>query len=701
MTLLERTRALQEETDGLEVARLPADRAVALVSDLTDVLSEHADRYYALDDPLISDAEYDALIGVLRRLEERFPDLKREDSPTTRVGAPPVDAFRKVAHPEPLLSLGNAFSTDDLLAWYNRCRRRLDAADDDLELVAEPKIDGLAVALTYEGGLLVRGATRGDGRTGEDITENVRTIGSVPLKLSGNDVPQRVEIRGEVYFSRAAFEWLNERLRKDDLKPFANPRNAAAGSLRLLDSRITAGRPLSFFAYAVGPATGLPAPTHAGLLDALRSWGFMVNERTAVFSSIEQVHEYCGLLSGLRDDLEYEIDGVVLKINRLDLQSALGNVSNAPRWAIAYKFAARETTTSLEDIVVNVGRTGQLTPEAVLRPVPIGGVTVSQATLHNFDYIRERDIRLGDTVIVKRAGDVIPQVMGPVVAARTGSETPWTPPMDCPVCGTPLERLDGEVDWYCVSADCPQQFVRLLEHFASRSAMDMDGLGSKLAAQLAEEGRVRHLDEVFRLTAEDLLELDGFALKKAEKLVQGIQDARYRPLSRLLFGLGIRHVGKTTAELLVAVFDSMDALAHASVHELETVDGVGHVIAQSVHDWFLRDDNQRLLKALHEAGVNLQRLDEEIPARVTGGAGTGTFAGQTIVVTGTLPTLSRKDAEALVKKHGGRTASSVSRKTSMVLVGENAGSKAAAAAELGIPMITEQEFLDMTTNTTG
>ncbi len=698
MTLLERTRSLQEASEGLDIERLSEREAGEWVSRLSTVLSEHADRYYALDDPLISDAEYDALIGTLAQLEQVFPSLRKEDSPTRRVGAPPVDVFRKVAHPEPMLSLGNAFSTEDLTAWYERCRRRLDVGEDDLELVAEPKIDGLAVALTYEDGILVRGATRGDGRTGEDITENVRTIGSVPLVLSGSQIPKRVEVRGEVYFSRAAFEWLNDRLRQEGTKPFANPRNAAAGSLRLLDSRITAGRPLSFFAYAMGPSTRIPSTTHSGLLESLRSWGFHVNDHMALFSGMEDVPAYCERLSDHRDELDYEIDGVVLKVDRLDLQAELGNVSNAPRWAIAYKFAARETTTLLEDIVVNVGRTGQMTPEAVLKPVAIGGVTVSQATLHNFDYIRERDIRPGDTVIVRRAGDVIPQVMGPMVAARTGTEVPWTPPTTCPECGTPLERLDGEVDWYCVSADCPQQFVRLLEHFASRSALDIEGLGARLAVQLAEKGLVRHLDDVFRLTADDLLGLEGFAERKAEKLILAIRAARDCSLSRLLFGLGIRHVGKTTAEMLVSSFESIDALAQATTAELEQVEGVGHVIAQSVHDWFQREDNRRLLGALGDLGVNMRRLEAERPAKDADAETNATLHGKTVVVTGTLPTLSRQDAESLVKQFGGRTASSVSRKTNFVVVGENAGSKATKATELGIPMISEQDLLDMTTN---
>jgi DNA ligase (NAD+) len=698
MTLLERTRSLQETTEGLKAARLSESRAQELVSDLTEVLNQHADRYHALDDPLISDAEYDALIAVLKEIEAEYPSLRKEDSPTQRVGSPPVDAFRKVAHPEPMLSLGNAFTMEDLEAWYDRCRRRLEAGERDLELVAEPKIDGLAVALTYEDGVLVRGATRGDGRTGEDITENVRTIGSIPLTLSGGDLPERVEVRGEVYFSRAAFEWLNHRLREQGIKPFANPRNAAAGSLRLLDSRITASRPLSFFAYAMGPSTGNLPSTHSGVLSVLRSWGFRVNDRTSSFPSMDDVPAYCQRLAEHRDELDYEIDGVVLKVNRLDLQSALGNVSNAPRWAIAYKFAARETTTVLEDITVNVGRTGQMTPEAVLKPVAIGGVTVSQATLHNFDYVRERDIRLGDTVTVRRAGDVIPQVMGPVLAARTGTEIPWTPPTACPACGTTLERLDDEVDWYCVSADCPEQFVRLLEHFASRNALDIEGLGSKLAIQLAEAGLVRHLDDVFRLSANDLLALEGFAQRKAEKLVQSIRDARSRSLSRLLFALGIRHVGKTTAETLVSAFESMDALAQAKTEDLEDIDGIGHVIAQSVHDWFERKDNQRLLRALADRGVNMHRLEDEQSASTTEAGKGGALSGKTIVITGTLPNLTRQDAEALVKQYGGRVASSVSSKTSLVVVGDNAGSKASKATELGIPMIAEQELLDMTVN---
>lgn len=689
MTLLERTRALQSELSSVRVQELDAVHAGRFADRLGSVLNEHARLYYALDDPIISDAEYDDMLRLLGMIEAAWPEFRQPDSPTARVGAPPVAGFGKVAHPEPLLSLGNAFSMADIEAWYERCKRRL-GISEHMDLVAEPKIDGLAVALTYRNGILVRGATRGDGRTGEDITPNVRTIRSIPLKLVGDRVPSSIEVRGEVYFPKSAFEQLNARLRDEGVKPFANPRNAAAGSLRLLDSRTTATRALSFFAYSIGPVSEHVASTHSAVLERLADWGMPVNQHIQTFTSLADVEAFCIRSAETRDDLDFEIDGVVLKVDEFRIQQQLGHVSNAPRWAIAYKFPAREATTTLLDIVVNVGRTGQMTPEAVLASVKIGGVTVSQATLHNFDYISDRDIRIGDTVLVKRAGDVIPQVTGPVVSARTGEENPWMAPTVCPACNAPLEKLEGEVDWYCVSADCPEQFIRLLEHFASRSAMDIEGLGSRLAVQLAEAKLVRRLDDVFSLEMNDLLKLEGFGEKKARNLLDGIQDAKTRPVSRLLFGLGIRHAGKTTAEVLISRFDSLAALAEATVEELSAVDGIGSITAQSVHDWFRQEDNIRLIHALEEVGVNTKRLASEETTKP------GPFAGMTLVVTGTLPSLSRQDVEALIKRNGGKVSSSVSSRTDFVVVGESAGSKAERAEELGINMITEAELLDMT-----
>ena len=694
MNLLEATRALQRDLTGIIPSEVPSSDVAPWLDRLVTVLTEHAERYYTQDQPIISDAEYDALFRSLKAFEGAHPGLRRIDSPTLRVGAPPLPGFDKVRHPEPLLSLGNAFSGEDIQAWYDRCLRRLPDTTPAPRVVAELKIDGLAVALTYDRGVLVRAATRGDGRTGEDITPNVRTISAIPLHLRGDGWPDRMEVRGEVYFPRSAFAALNARLVSEGKKTFANPRNAAAGSLRQLDSRITATRALSFYAYSTGPVSHPFADSHAGTLERLAAWGLPTNPETRQYDALESVIERCTEAAELRDNVDYEIDGVVIKMDDLALQEILGSVSNAPRWAIAYKFPARETTTELLDIIVNVGRTGQITPEAVLRPVEIGGVTVSQATLHNADYIADRDIRIGDTVLVRRAGDVIPQVMGPLMDARTGGERAWVPPTTCPACGTMLERLDGEVDTYCVSADCPEQFTRLVEHFASRGAMDIEGLGSKLAIQLSANGLVRHLDDLFTLTRDDVSALDGFADRKAENLLAGIDQARSRELSRLVFALGIRHVGKTTAETIVRAFATLDELAGATVEDLLEVDGIGSVIAQSVYDWFRRDDNVRLVQALRAAGVNMVRHTSEAPTDVEDAP----LAGKTVVVTGTLPTLSRKEAQDLIKQNGGKAASSVSSKTDFVLVGEHAGSKADKALELGIPTLDESAFMTLIQN---
>lgn len=703
MQWLERTRRLQQRMADGDVETVSVDEAAGLMDEFVDVVRFHALRYYRDDEPVISDTEYDELYTALADLEVRFPDLKRQDSPTHRVGAEPADGFEKVKHPEPLMSLGNAFDADELVAWHDRCRRRLGLDEDaPVPLTAEPKIDGLAVALTYENGRLIRAATRGDGTVGEDITTNVRTIEAVPLRLGSGStggspgeedgrrsavaVPERIEVRGEVFFPISAFDRLNERLAVEEGKTFANPRNAAAGSLRQLDSRVTARRDLSFFAYSAGPSSSPVAESQHELLDVFSSWGLPVNEHARTHETIDETVAWCESWIDRRNDLDYEIDGVVVKVDDFQLQRDLGNVSNAPRWAVAFKFPARETTTKLNDIVINVGRTGKITPEAVLEPVSIGGVTVSQATLHNEDYIRDRDIRIGDVVLVKRAGDVIPKVVQPVVDFRTGDERTWTMPGACPACGTELERLEGEADTYCVSADCPAQFFRLLQHFAARGAMDIDGLGEKLSIQLVEDRIIRHLDDLYGLREDDLLELEGFAEKKADNLISAIAASRSRTLSRLIFALGIRHVGKTTAELLSGRFKSMEDLADATVDEIAAVDGVGDVIAQSVHDWFRRDDNVRLIKALRQAGVNTERKPEEAVTAV------GALEGLTFVVTGTLPTLSRSEAKTFIQQYGGKVTSSVSGNTDYVVVGENPGTKADRAVELDIPTIDEAEL---------
>ncbi|HEX7069581.1 MAG TPA: NAD-dependent DNA ligase LigA, partial [Rhodothermales bacterium] len=501
MNLIEATRALQRELEAGEWVKRDRASAAELWQRLNDVIGEHDHRYYVQDSPVISDAEYDRLHRALVDLEEAFPELRTPNSATQRVGGPALDRFEKVQHQHPLLSLNNAFDADELRAWYERCRRMLAGRyGDDVRpaVVCELKIDGLAVSLTYDAGALSVAATRGDGRVGENITRNAATVRAIPLRIPRGDgdvaVPSHLEVRGEVFIRRSAFDKLNERVAARGERTYANPRNAAAGSLRQLDPSITASRPLTFYAYSIGAAEGVDLPqTQFELLQWLEKLGLPVNERRKRFEDIEDVVNYAESCSAERDSLDYEIDGVVVKIDDFEMQRALGFISSAPRWAIALKFAAREATTTLLDIAVNVGRTGAIKPEAVLEPVQIGGVTVSQATLHNEDYIVSRDIRIGDTVIVKRAGDVIPQVVGPVVDARKGSERPWRMPTHCPACGNELVRLPGEADYYCVASDCPAQFIRLVEHFASRGAMDIEGFGSKLAILFAEKGLVRRL----------------------------------------------------------------------------------------------------------------------------------------------------------------------------------------------------------------
>jgi len=685
MTLIERTRRVQHL---VSLERQP-DQIGILVTDLVEVLSEHALLYYQEDGPLITDSEYDSLLRALGELEESYPEIRRPDSPTHRVGAPPLDAFEKVRHPEPMLSLGNAFNGDEIIAWYERCRKRLDLAEGEhFGLMVELKIDGLALALTYENGVLVRAATRGDGQIGENITANARTIRSIPLRLSVTDqgIPDPVEIRGEVYFPKSAFRSLNDSLRKRDAKTFANPRNAAAGALRQLDSSITATRNLAFFAYATPSVPSEMPATQHGTLETIGTWGFSINPEATHFQNVEDVVTYCTSWIDRRDSLDYEIDGVVVKVDDFELQRRLGNVSNAPRWAVSFKFPARESTTLLQDIIINVGRTGRITPEAVLAPVQIGGVTVSRATLHNADYIKDRDIRIGDTVVVKRAGDVIPAVVASVASARTGEEKVWEMPSLCPACSTPLMRLEGEADHYCGSSTCPEQFTRLVEHFASREAMDIEGFGSQLAVQLVEARQISRLQDIYALKASDLLGLERFAQKKVDNLLAGVEKSKSQRLSRLLFGLGIRHVGKTTAEALVAHFPNLDSMVLASEEEYLEVEGVGSVIASSLRNWFLNEINLEMVEALRKEGVSLVRREDEVPGRDS----EMVFENLTFVITGTLSNMGRKEAQEFVKTRGGKVSSSVSSKTSYLIQGDNPGSKAEKAAALGLPILDEE-----------
>lgn len=698
MDLVDASMTLRDTFNERNLSAIDRDEAQSLVQRLRAVIRRHDHRYYVEDAPVITDAEYDQLYEKLEQLERQFPELLTSGSPTQRVGGEPIDAFEKVEHPKQLLSLGNAFDADELRAWYERCQRGLtDAFGDDLrpELTAELKIDGLAVALTYEEGRLVRGATRGNGRVGEDITHNIRTIHRIPLQIpvngdNGRVPPERVEVRGEVFMRKSEFEDLNDRLAAADETPFANPRNAAAGSLRQLDPSVTAERPLSFFAYGIGPVTGdAPPDVQHDMLDWLSSYGLPVNRHAQRFADIEDVITYCEQWTERRDDLDYEIDGVVVKVDRFDYQDELGVTSKEPRWAIAYKFPAREATTRLNDIIVNVGRTGVIKPEAVLEPVHIGGVTVSQATLHNEDYIQERDIRIGDRVIVKRAGDVIPQVVRPVVEARTGDEEPWQFPDRCPACGSEIVRLEGEADYYCLTTDCPAQFIRLVEHFVSRNAMDIEGLGEKVANQLVEEGLVSTLADLYRLTVADLVELERFAEKSAQNLIDAIENSKDRPLGRVLYALGIRHVGQTVAALIVRRFASLDALTDATAEELASIDGIGSVIAESVVDWFTLPHNQELIQGLKQEGVNTERKPHEAPADA---ATDLPAAGKTFVLTGSLPSFSRSEAKQLITQAGGRVTSSVSGNTDYLVAGENPGSKRDEAQERDIPILSESDL---------
>jgi len=698
MNIVDESRGLLAHLQEVDLGKLHQEDAGGLVERLRRAIDVHDRRYYELDDPLIADAEYDVLYEALADIEARFPHLASSDSPTRRVGGDPLTRFEKVRHPQPLLSLGNAFDEDDVRAWYDRCVRTLEkeaGITAPPAVIAELKIDGLAVALTYVDGVLTTAATRGNGFEGENITRNVETIRAIPLGIprTGSEsieAPRRIETRGEIFLRKRDFQKLNDGLAERGEKVFANPRNAAAGSLRQLDPRVTASRPLSFFAYAVGPVDGDVAESQSELLSKLGELGFPIDPHVSRFESIDEAIAFCTEWAVKRDELDYEIDGVVLKIDDFGLQEVLGYVSNAPRWAVAFKFPAREATTRLLDIVVNVGRTGAIKPEAVLEPVNIGGVTVSQATLHNEDYIVSRDIRIGDAVLVKRAGDVIPQVVKPIPESRTGAEEEWRMPTHCPACGTELERLADEADYYCVSIDCPAQFIRLVEHYASRGAMDIEGLGSKMAILLVEQDIVAHLSDIYRLTADDLLTLEGFGPRRAQNLLDGIKRSKDRPLSRLLFGLGIRHVGKTTAELLVARFASLDEIGRADIETLADVEGIGPVIAESVVDWFRKDDNRRLVRELEELGVNVDRTPEEEPVTV---ADDSPIAGKVFVLTGTLPTLSRTEASNLIKQAGGKTSSSVSSNTDFVIAGASAGSKLEKAEALGISVLDESELL--------
>ena len=670
----------------------PAPRADdERAAELRALLTGAAHEYYVLDRPTLADAEYDRAFRELQALEAAHPALRTADSPTMRVGAEPASALAKHTHLVPMISLGNAFDAAELDAWEERLARLVGEDARRAGYVAELKIDGAAVSLTYADGVLVMGATRGNGTVGEEVTANLRTLHDVPLRLRGDDVPPLLEVRGEVYIPYAAFERLNEERARDGEPVYANPRNTAAGALRQLDPAVTARRPLRFFGYTVAVPGGamLPFDTQWALLDTLARWGVPVAPERRRCETLAEVHAWArDVEHRLRAELDFAIDGGVVKVDSLRLQDELGVVGGRePRWAIARKFAPDIAETTLERIEVNVGRTGALNPYAVLAPVEIGGTTVQLATLHNFDLIRAKDLRAGDVVQVKRAGDVIPQVIGPVPERRDAANPPppTEAPTHCPACGTPVVRDEEEVALYCPNVACPARQLEALVHFASRGAMDIRGLSYARIEQLIAAGLVHDVSDLYRLTVDDLLTLDRFADKSAENLVDAIAASRAQPLSRLLFGLGIRHVGQTAAQLLARQFGAMDRLASATVEDVLAIRGIGEGIAVAVVAWFHDSSAIALLDRLAAHGLTLSE-----PRSVAAG---GAFDGLTFVVTGTLPTLSRAAATALIEAQGGRVTSGVSRATSFVVVGEEAGSKLDKARTLAIPILSEADLV--------
>lgn len=641
--------------------------------------------YYVLNQPLISDAEYDKLFRELVELEKKYPELVTPDSPTQRVGAPPAEEFAPVEHAIPMLSLQNCFNDEELEEWDDRVRRLL--GGEPVEYVCEPKFDGLSVELVYVDGVFTVGSTRGDGRVGEDVTRNLRTIKQVPLRLFPIDgkVPRLLEARGEVYMEKEAFRKLNEERARAGEPLFANPRNAAAGSLRQLDPNVTASRPLKIFFYAMGRAEGIEIRSQVELLTTFPKLGLPVCPLWKLCKTLDEVKAFYRELLAMRHELPYEMDGMVVKVNDFAQREILGEVSRAPRWAIAYKFPAEEATTRVLDIVVQVGRTGALTPVAILEPVEVSGATVSRATLHNEDEIRRKDIRIGDWVVVRRAGEVIPEVVKSIPERRTGQEREFKMPDKCPACGGPVIRPPGEVAYRCENLSCPARIKESIRHFASRRAMDIEGLGEKLVDKLVETGLVRKLSDIYRLKKEDLVLLERMGEKSAQNLLEQIERSKNAGLARLIFALGIRYVGEHLAQVLAEHFPSLEALSKATYEELIQIPEVGPRIAQSIVDFFKNEENRKLIQELKELGV---KTEAEKPKE-------GPLSGKTFVFTGTLSSFSREEAKRIVESLGGRVASGVSRKVDYVVVGADPGEKLRKAQELGITILNEEEFLKL------
>jgi DNA ligase (NAD+) len=653
---------------------------------LREEVLRHEELYYVHDRPEISDVEYDALVERLRKLEEEHPQFQTPDSPTLRVGGRPAEGFAEYVHRRPMLSLDNSYNIEDLRAFDERCRKLADGRS--FEYVAELKIDGLSLSVHYEDGVLARGVTRGDGRVGEDVTQNVRTIRSVPLRLKGAaGAEKEVEVRGEAYLSRKAFERINAEREEADEAKFANPRNAAAGTIRQLDPKVVARRRLDLFAYDVLRGERKPFPTHWEALEWLAAAGFTVNPHRRKCSTIDEVIAFCNDMEAERDRLEYEIDGVVVKVNSTALQDEFGATTKAPRWAIAYKYPARQATTQVESIVVQVGRTGALTPVANLTPVQLAGTIVARATLHNEDEIKRLDVREGDWVNIEKSGEIIPKVLSVVKSRRPRNTKPYVFPTVCPVCGGVVSRPEGEVVSRCVAADCPAQLKGRLLHFASRRAMRIEGLGDALAEQLVQKGMVRDVADLYRLKPEEVAALERMAEKSASNLFAQIEASKGRDLPQLVYGLGIRHVGERTAALLARHFRSLERLRAATVEEIDDIHEIGLTVAQSVRDWFDDEGNVALCERLRDAGVRT-----ELAGGGAASAGEEAFAGKQFVLTGRLETMTRDEARAAIEAGGGRVTSTVSKKTDYVVAGEEAGSKLDKARSLGLEVIDEAKL---------
>jgi len=655
---------------------------------LRDQLNDHNYRYYVLDDPLISDSEYDQLFRELQKLEADNPNLITEDSPTHRVGAEPLSSFGSWTHRMPMLSLANAMNEDELAAFDTRVKKGLDT-EKDLEYMAEPKLDGLAVELVYENGFFVNGSTRGDGITGEDITQNLKTILAIPLSLrkNGQKTPPLLEVRGEVFITKDGFKKLNRNQEKEELPPFANPRNAAAGSLRQLDSKITATRPLSIYCYEAGRIDGISFHTHEDFLSTLKEWGFPVNPEIQKVNNAETMVAFHRNLEAKRDSLPYEIDGTVFKVNAINQRNALGIRSRSPRWAIAGKFKAQQATTLVQDIIPSVGRTGAVTPVARLEPVNVGGVVVTNATLHNQDEIDRKDVRVGDTVLIQRAGDVIPEVVKVILAKRPPETKTYQLPTACPSCGQEVFRPEGEVVARCQNLSCPAQVKGRIEHFVSKGALDIDGFGEKLVDQLVDKKLILTVDDIFKLNFDDLVNLDRMAEKSALNILTAIQDSKQTTFARFVYALGIRNVGAHLSKVLEKAFvGDIEKFMNAAAEELEAIDEVGPIVAETITTFLSNCTNTDVIESCLSLGIRLKKVEEPKSQALQ---------GKTFVFTGALTQFSRNKAKEMTEAHGGKVSGSVSKNTDFVVAGPGAGSKLKKATELDIPVLSEAEFLDM------